>query len=340
MQELLVIRFGALGDLCLLGWTLARLAAAPGAEGRRVTLVTKAQLADLAARLAGVDEVVPLPARGDLRTLASLAGALRRRRWDAVIDAHAVLRSGLLLGLLGRRPRARLRKDTAARLRLLRGARAAEPALMRHMRDRFDALLVDAGLPAGPATPPLAHLATDRDLAPPILGLAPGAQWDPKRWPPDRWAELVRLVRARTHATVRVFVGPRERAWFGGSSLEAALRQAASVEVIADRPHVEVATLLGACRVLVCNDSGLLHLAEAVGTPTVALFGPTVAAFGYTPVLAASTVLETHDLDCRPCSRHGKRPCHRGDLACLERIDPERVWRAVSAHGPWPEVQG
>ena len=109
------------------------------------------------------------------------------------------------------------------------------------------------------------------------------------------------------------------------------------VELVRDRSLVETARSLAGCRAVVTNDSGLMHLAEAVGTPTVALFGPTVQAFGYAPHLAGSTVLEEPDLECRPCSRNGKRPCHRGDLACLERIDPDRVWQALVPLGPWQE---
>jgi heptosyltransferase-2 len=81
--------------------------------------------------------------------------------------------------------------------------------------------------------------------------------------------------------------------------------------------------------VVVTNDSGLLHLSEAVGTPVVALFGPTVREFGYFPRLGASAALEV-PLECRPCSRNGKRPCHRGDLACLERIEVGAVLERVA----------
>jgi heptosyltransferase II len=337
MQQILCIRFGALGDLCLLGWTLSRLANAPDAGRVRSTLVTKARLAGLAGHLAGVDQVVALDEPGGLRELWRLAAQLRQGRYQTVIDAHQVLRSRLLLGLIGRRPAAVLNKDTVARLRLLRGGQSIDPALQRHMRDRFDDLLDTAGLTGGPASPPLISLAPPPSGRAAILGLAPGAQWDPKRWPPAHWADLVRRFRAASDQPLRVFLGPRERAWFAGSELESALAAAAPVEIIQDRPLTEVATLLGGCRLLVCNDSGLLHLAEAVSTPVVACFGPTVAAFGYTPHLPASTVLEVMDLDCRPCSRHGKRPCHRRDLACLVRITPDEVWRAVSAHGPWTE---
>ncbi len=338
MQRILVIRFGALGDLCLLGWTLARLAAAPDRAERRVTLVTKQRLADLAVHLHGVDEVVPLPEPGGWPELLRLAGTLRGRRFARVLDAHAVLRSRLLLALLGRRPQATVRKDTVARLRLLRGGRDVDPALRRHMRDRFDGVLRDAGLPAGEAAPPLARVAAPGADAPAILGLAPGAQWDPKRWPPAHWAALVRRFRAASSSPLRVFLGPRERAWFAGSELAAALDAAAPVEYVQDRPLPEVASLLAGCRLVVCNDSGLMHLAEATGTPVVAFMGPTVAAFGYTPRLPQSCVLDVDDLDCRPCSRNGKRACHRGDLACLVRTTPDQAWRAVAARGPWAGI--
>jgi heptosyltransferase II len=331
MREILVVRFGSLGDVCLLGWTLSRLAPC----ACRVTLVTKPGLADLAARFAGVDRVVPLPGTG-LDALLRLAAGLRREHWDDILDAHGVLRSHLLLVLLGRRPTARIAKHTVARLRLLRGG-AADPALARTMRDRFDALLAPlaVGEPA-PATPPLADLAAG--VGAHALGLAPGAQWASKRWPDARFAAVVEAFRRRTPAPVRVFLGPRET-WFAGGPLAAALATAGNVEIYRDRTLVEAAAGLAGCRVVLCNDSGLMHLAEAVGTPVVALFGPTVRAFGYFPSLPGSTVLEIADLECRPCSRNGKRECWRGDLACLQGIGAEPALAAIYARGPWPRHQ-
>ena len=328
MQDILVIRFGALGDLCLLGWTLSRLAAAPGRDHRRVTLVTKARLAHLAARLDGVDRVISLAEPGRLGDLARLARELRATPWDLVLDAHRVLRSRLLARLMNRRCDAALSKDTVARLKLLRGG-GASPNLSRHMRDRLDLVCDQAGLPAGEASPPLAHLASTTP-DPPVLGLAPGAQWDAKRWPDAHWAALVRLHRTVSNDPIHVFLGPREKTWFAGSELEGVLDETTGVTIIRDRPLVDVATALGECHRLVCNDSGLMHLAEAVGTPVLAFFGPTVAAFGYTPQLPASKVLEDPQLDCRPCSRNGKRPCHRGDLVCLAGLTPEHVYRTLA----------
>ncbi len=341
VNDWLILRFGALGDLCLLGWSLSALADAPGGDGRRVTLVTKAGFAPLAARFHGVDEVVPLEGPG-LAALGDLAGRLRARRWARVVDAHHVLRSHALLALAGRRADARLAKDTAARLRLLAGGGEAAGRLDRTMVDRFDEALGTgaAGL-AGAAMTTIARRAPLSALASAApraggagaapLGLAPGARWETKRWPQDRWVALLEQLAAGGERAVRLFLGPEERAWFPGSRLEAAARAAGAL-VVEGRPLPDVAGELAACRAVATNDSGLLHLSEAVGTPVVAFFGPTVRAFGYYPRLPGSRVLE-RALDCRPCSRNGKRPCHRGDLACLAPIEAATAAAALLAAG-------
>ena len=80
---------------------------------------------------------------------------------------------------------------------------------------------------------------------------------------------LVALYRTEHDTPIRVFLGPRERAWFAGSELARALADCADVEIIEGRSLVEVASDLAGCHRLVCNDSGLMHVAEAVGTPVL-----------------------------------------------------------------------
>lgn len=330
MNEWLVIRFGSLGDLCLLGWSLSALAASPDAAGRRVTLVTKSAFAPLAGRFQGVDEVLPL-APGGLAELRAVAGRVRGRRWSRVVDAHHVLRSHALLALAGRRADARLAKDTADRLKLLAGG-GTSATLGRTMVDRFDeALGVDrARLSVRQSACPLgAPDAGPREDGP--IGLAPGARWATKRWPEEHWVALVEHLAAAGESGLRVFLGPDERAWYAGSALAAAATRAGAV-VVEGRDLVDVAGELARCRALATNDSGLLHVAEAAGTPVLAFFGPTVRAFGYFPRLPQSRVLEAA-LDCRPCSRNGKRPCHRGDLACLAGLDPRAAADALRGIG-------
>lgn len=335
MRNVLVIRFSSLGDLCILGASLARWSTMPGADDRRITLVTKAAFAPLMRRMRGVDEVLELEGSRP-RDLLRLAEQIGRRRWDAVLDAHGTLRSSLLLARTGLRADARLDKDTAARLALLR-LHVDSRALQRTMSDRFDELLAAAGL--GPvesgAVEPLPALRTEVTPGRPRLGLAPGAQWPSKLWPEEHFAEVLAGFRAGIDAEVSVFLGPREKAWFAGSRLEEAIATAGGVDVVRDRSLTEVADRLASCSRVLTNDSGLLHVAEAVQSPVLALFGPTVRQWGFYPRLPDSEVLEG-SIDCRPCSRNGKRECHRGDLACLRRIEPGPVLERVLESFPWP----
>ncbi|MFH1844970.1 MAG: glycosyltransferase family 9 protein [bacterium] len=354
MSRILVIRFGALGDLCLLTWSLAKFARHhSGDGGHRVTLVTKAAYADLMRHATGIESVIPLPGPR-LSDLLRLARILRPSRFDQVIDAHHNLRSILLLTMLGRRPTQRLAKDTSSRLSLL-FLRRRTRKLHRTMRDRFDTLFQPA--PSGQSggtvgtnqivTPhPLARLtpvtnepidlSSGQTAAAPVLGLAPGARWDTKRWPAEYFARFLQEFRKVSSAPVRLFLGPQERAWFADSDLARTASGLNAVEICQEQDLIRTATALAGCSSLLTNDTGLLHLAEAVGVPVLALFGPTVRDFGYFPHLPQSLVLQ-RELDCRPCSRNGKRPCWRLDQACLQEISPLTVLATLSRMAPWSE---
>ncbi|MBU8870795.1 MAG: glycosyltransferase family 9 protein [Gemmatimonadales bacterium] len=344
MQDILVIRFSSLGDLCLLAGSLARLSSGPDAGNRRVTLVTKAAFAPLMRQAEGVDRVLPL-ADSNWRTLKLLAGELESVSWDRIIDAHNTLRSHLLLGMMGLRPDIRLAKDTAARLAFMQFGKGSK-RLEHTMSDRFDDLFRDLTLSddSGPRLNPesgdgACHAFPGKSESPEtILGLAPGAQWDTKQWPERFFAEVLTRFRQKSSAPVRIFLGPREERWFPGSGLEKAVARLKGVQVFRGLPLVDIVGLIGDCSVLLTNDSGLLHLAEATGTPVLAIFGPTVREFGYFPHLATSRALES-PLGCRPCSRNGKSPCHRDDLACLASITPDEVLETVLAATAWTQPE-
>ena len=94
------------------------------------------------------------------------------------------------------------------------------------------------------------------------------------------------------------------------------------------------AAVLGLLGGVVTNDTGLMHLAAAVGTPVLALFGPTVREFGFFPVGEGHQVLEVPDLGCRPCSRHGGDRCPRGHFRCMLDVPLAEVEAALAALKP------
>jgi heptosyltransferase-2 len=91
---------------------------------------------------------------------------------------------------------------------------------------------------------------------------------------------------------------------------------------------MQTAALLQQCRLLVSNDSGLMHMAVALKVPVVAIFGPTVAEFGFYPFGAQAEVVSTA-LSCRPCSTKGSRRCPRGHHQCMVQVTEAQVVSAV-----------
>jgi ADP-heptose:LPS heptosyltransferase len=315
VREVLVIRFGALGDLALATVLLPALEAA--AEPSRITWVTKERWARLLRDDPRIDELVTLAEGESIRSLARRL----RRHYDLILDAHGNLRSRMLTLHVRGTELQRIRKDTVARWIYRHGA-PRPSALDRQLVDRYLALLdCDPG-----AFHPRLHTAT----APSRRGIAVavGAAHDTKRWPLESFISLVRELDAAGHA-VTVIGGPGEE-----ELVTAAVGETSAERWDPRRPLDELAGHIASCEVLAGNDSGLLHVAEAVGTPVVGLYGPTVRAWGYFPWRPESRVLE-HELDCRPCSKMGEKPCRLPEKICLTRTTVEQVRSAIEevAHG-------
>jgi len=91
--------------------------------------------------------------------------------------------------------------------------------------------------------------------------------------------------------------------------------------------------LIGRARLLVTNDSAPLHLATAMGTPVVAVFGPTVTEFGFGPLRSGDVALGVEGLECRPCSPHGPPACPLGHHRCMRELTVSAVLAAIEELG-------
>jgi ADP-heptose:LPS heptosyltransferase len=158
------------------------------------------------------------------------------------------------------------------------------------------------------------------------IALAPGALWPSKQWPAERFAAVGRQLLRQTHHALLLVGGERERAI---SAAIAALLPERSASLTGELDILQTAAILQQCRLTITNDSGLLHVAEAVGCPVVALFGPTTPRFGYAPHLPASHLLRQPP-PCSPCSKNGSRPCHRPTHECMLAITTQEVVEAVT----------
>lgn len=321
-MRLLVIRFSSLGDCVLLCPFLAH-AARSGAE---VVVLTKHAYAGLFAAAEGVARVIAVEPGTPPGALTRIAREFQGPD-DAVVDAHASLRSRFVAWRAGGAA-ARIDKHTRERLGLIVFKR---PAALPTMLERYAALLEPAGLPPATLAPggirlPEAAVARAAQAIPGAgaVAVAPGSRWPSKRW--DGFEAVCAGLATRGHRIVLV----------GDGADRAVTRSIAqrvgdgAIDLAGGLPLVDTAAHIARCRLFLGNDSGLMHLAEAVGVPVVALFGPTVEAFGYFPARGDSHTIERR-LACRPCSRNGSTPCLRHTQECLRRIDADQVLDVVNA---------
>lgn len=175
-----------------------------------------------------------------------------------------------------------------------------------------------------------AEHSVDSDSA--LIALAPGSVWATKRWPSfNALADL--LVAPLFSANYRVL--PRLVVLGGVEDKPLATAIASAVEARGGAPVIDAtgqlsllasAHLLTQARLLVTNDSAPLHLASATNTPTVALFGPTVPAFGFGPLASRRVIVQHEGLSCRPCGAHGPKSCPLGHWKCMREISAEQVY--------------
>ena len=316
----LVIQTSFLGDMVLTTALMAELAA----RGP-VDVVATPVSAGLLANNPYVRHVLLYDKRGSasgIRGFRRVAEELRATEAEAAFLAQGSIRSAALALAAGIRERVGFstsagrplytrvvpfRKDLhhAARLWQLAcpervpGAEQIRPRLYPGDAERaaVDALLRRAGVnPGGP-----------------LVALAPGSVWATKRWP--GYAELARAL--ATDARVVVIGSSDDRPM--AAEVVAAAGQGA-VDALGALSLLGSAELIGRCRALVTNDSAPQHLASAVGTPTVTIFGPTVPAFGFGPLAPQSSVVEHPGLACRPCDKHGPMVCPLQHWRCMREL--------------------
>lgn len=341
-QKILLIRLSAIGDI-LLATPLLRALRTQFPEAR-LDFVVKAEFADVLRHHPAIDTLYELNTKNGWPELQALGRRLREMRYDVVFDIHKNFRSRYLAYVAKPQQLFQYHKHVVRRWLLVHTKinlmRSVPPIYRRYWA---------AAMPLG--VPPLSPLAGGRwselfwreqeereadfailahnwEAGLPLIGLAPGAGYFTKRWPAEYFGQLAANIIRRNRQVV--ILG-------GAQEIALAKQIEQTVESIMGRRE-KIINLTGAlsllgsaatikrCQLLVANDSGLMHVAEAVGTPLLAVFGSTTAELGFFPQLPSSRVIENASLSCRPCSHLGYAQCPAGHFRCMREILPDQVW--------------
>ncbi|PWB40487.1 MAG: lipopolysaccharide heptosyltransferase II [Rhodocyclales bacterium] len=327
MRKALIVAPSWIGDTILAQPLFARLHARH--PGLALDAFAPAWAAPVLSRMREIRRVIPNPfAHGEF----NLAGRWRagrelaREGYDAAIVLPNSWKSALLPCFAGIPQRIGFRGE--ARRGLLNRIHRLDEAALPQLAQRYALLAEDVGtaMPAPLAAPhlevnpdsvraTLATLGLDSTKTP--IAFCPGAEYGPaKRWPARHFAELARRL-AQTDFPVWI-VGSAKDAPIGAEIEQ--LSGGAARNLCGRTDLGQAIDLLSCARLVVSNDSGLMHVAAALDRPLVALYGSSSTA--YTPPLSRRARLVSLGLECSPCF---KRECPLGHFKCLNDLTPERV---------------
>lgn len=336
-HNILIIRFSSIGDIVLASPVVRFLR--ERFPDSRIDFLTKKKYAELLRWNPGLTNVILFDEDAD--NLKALRGRIREMRYDLIVDLHNSLRSIYLRTFSGARRVRVFRKRAFRRFLLVRFKknlyRRPSPVV-----ERYTDTVRIYGEPATttdfPLPDDLVRTATGRVHAGKItpedrlVGFAPTAMHFTKRWPMDRFVRLGLALSAGQKVKILIF-GSQDEAEYC-SDIAHLINSGASAhcaENFAGRLSLsETAAAAGLCSVVVSNDTGLMHIAEARGVPVVALFGSSVKEFGFAPLGPKSVLVENAGLVCRPCSHVGRKSCPKEHFKCMNDITPERVHAEVA----------
>ena len=332
-RRVLIVAPSWIGDTIMMQPLLMRLH--ERFPGIAIDVLAPAWCAPLLARMPEIRRTVSSPfvhGKFDLTGRWRLGRQLALEAYDQAFVLPNSWKSALPVFLAGIGQRTGYHGE--ARIGLLNDRRPLDEAAVPRLVDRYIRLGDANG--AEPQTTPnpriqstvaqqvaaRAALNLPEDVSPVVF--CPGAEYGPaKRWPARHFAAL-----ARHFAELAIPV------WLIGSAKDAAvgdeiqqLSDGAAQNLCGLTNLEQAVDLIASARLVVSNDSGLMHVAAAVDRPLVAIYGSSSPA--YTPPLSPRAKIMTLALDCSPCF---KRECPLGHLRCLEDLSPERVLAALPDH--------
>jgi lipopolysaccharide heptosyltransferase II len=294
--------------------------------------------ADILANHPSINEVIIYDKHGSDAGLLKFAGMVkevRKKKYDCAFVPHKSIRSALLVKFAGIPERIGFIKSSG-KLFYSRRMPYQESA---HEIERNCSLLKAIGIdPQHKEFPQIfpnfhdkkkvSHYLSEHGIqhVNNLIGVAPGTVWPTKQWPLERYIQLVEMLSSNGFPVV--LIGGKEDT----DICERIKNEIGSKSVSSSAGKLSLlqsGELIHRCKLLVSNDSAPMHLAGAMRTPVIAIFGATIPEFGFAPYGELDVVVETKGLTCRPCSIHGGYRCPIKTFDCMNQISVHTVYKEV-----------
>ena len=327
-MNVLIIQTAFIGDVILCSSLVESL----HQGGHTIGFVVKPEAAPLYEEDERISYIHIFDKRGkdsNAKGLLRVSKQIARNKYDAAIIPHRSLRSALLARFSGIPVRIGFGTSSGSLL----FTHKIEYTKQLHEIERNHKLLQPLNITGVPLDPVIKYSNNDLENAElflqesgineseTVIGIGPGSKWFTKQWGEERYKKIVAQLTNNSDSHIVCFGGPEEQKLCE----RICAAGAKNTYNAAGKLHLrESAAALSKVSVVVTNDNGLMHLAVASGTYVIALFGPTVPEFGFSPWGDRHTIL-AKDIYCWPCSIHGAKSCPEKHFRCMEEISPEEV---------------
>uniref|UniRef100_A0A7V2ZHZ7 Glycosyltransferase family 9 protein n=1 Tax=Ignavibacterium album TaxID=591197 RepID=A0A7V2ZHZ7_9BACT len=319
INRILIIRLSSLGDI-LLTTPLIRAIKREN-PAIQIDFLLRIEYRDLLIKNPNINELL-LFSRNDFENL-NLVKSLRNKNYELIIDLQNNLRSrGITSKLSGKK--LRFDKKSFQKILLVKSKvnlLKNSPSIPVRYANVIDGLeLDDQGLDLFTDNEPSSEIKKLEN----VIGLCPGARHITKRWPIEYFIQLSRFL-IQNNFNVALFGGKIDKEFC--KQIKGVVPEVINLQN--DDNILQTAADMKLCKAIVCNDSGLMHAASAIGTKVLTIFGSSVKEFGFTPYNCKSLILENNSLSCRPCSHIGRESCPEEHFSCMKEIKPDFVFNEL-----------
>jgi len=327
-KKILILRLSSIGDILLTTPFIRQVRTAfPKAQ---IDYVIKTGFSELLSNNPHLDNVYDVKPDQGIKGLLVLKKFLKKQSYDYVFDLHNNFRTKALTAFTNKNA---IKKDKLKRTILVytKHNRYNEiiPIPQRYLNvGKFAGIKDDElGLELfwKDETEKKIDASLNKDkINSQIIVLAPGAAHYTKRWPLEYFKELIEKISKSYNDSIVLLGSADERKDF-----DCLVQSQRVINFAGQLSLLESAAVLSRARLIISNDSGLMHMATAVKTPLIALFGSTVKELGFFPFRSEHIIVENTELNCRPCSHIGKSKCHLKHFQCMLEIKPNHIFKQI-----------
>ncbi|MEW5951709.1 MAG: lipopolysaccharide heptosyltransferase II [Elusimicrobiota bacterium] len=294
----------------------------------KLTVLIRAENKQVFSGISEIDEIIEDNKKSapKISEFTRLLKELKKRHFDAALIPHRSFRSALLASLAGIPKRIGFNFGFWSFL-----FTDAQPfGWPMHDAERNMMLLSALKVLSKPSFPDFEQkeeLPEEIKKIPLKIAINPSSVWETKRWPKEYFVSLIKKIKESYKIPCLITGGKAEEEY--NLEIEKSLPEGYCINLTGKTGLSSLVSLIKNCDLFVTNDSGPMHIAAALGTPLIAIFGPTTKELGFFPYSKQAVVLE-EELKCRPCRLHGSRKCPHEHFLCMRLITPQKVFNEIS----------